>query len=117
MLQVHNTTTTGLPYGMSNVTNPAWIQAAQFLYAQYPGIYKLRIKRVCRGSKAVQIRVISCGEPRRQKRCKGYSLASAMANLLQAIKHDKDLSRRLTHPEPFPPQIVKSLHDYAENIV
>lgn len=99
MLTPNNTTTNGLPYGMSNVTNSAWIQAAQFLYAQYPGIYKLRIKRVCRGSKAVQIRVISSGEPRRQKRCKGYSLASAMANLLQAIKHDKDLTRRLTHPE------------------
>lgn len=95
----NNTTTTALPYGMSNVSNPAWIQAAQFLYAQYPGIYKLRIKRVSRGSKAVKIRIISCGEPRRQKRCKGYSLASAMANLLQAIKNDHDLSRRLTHPE------------------
>ena len=57
----NNTTTTGLPYGMSNVTNLDWIQAAQFLYAQYPGIYKLRIKRVCRGSKAVQIRVIVQG--------------------------------------------------------
>lgn len=98
MLTTHNTTT-GLPYGMSNVTNPAWIQAAQFLYTQYPGIYKLRIKRVSRGSKAVKIRIVSCGEPRRQKRCKGYSLASAMANLLQAIKHDHDLSRRLSHPE------------------
>ena len=110
----NNTTTTGLPYGMSNVTNPAWIQAAQFLYAQYPGIYKLRIKRVSRGSKAVQIRVISGGEPRRQKRCKGYSLASAMANLLQAIKHDKDLTRRLTHPELFPPQILKSVCNHIE---
>ena len=73
----NNTTTTGLPYGMSNVTNLDWIQAAQFLYAQYPGIYKLRIKRVCRGSKAVQIRVI-------------------------------DLSRRLTHPELYPPQVFKT---------
>ena len=89
MVQSHNTTT-GLPYGMSNVTNPDWIQAAQFLYAQYPGIYKLRIKRVCRGSKAVQIRVISCGEPRRQKRCKGYSLASAMANLLDNAKNSAE---------------------------
>lgn len=106
MLTSHNTTT-DLPYGMSNVTNPAWIQAAQFLYAQYPGIYKLRIKRVSRGSKAVKIRIISCGEPRRQKRCKGYSLASAVANLMQAIKNDCDLSRRLTHPELFPPQLSR----------
>ena len=101
-------TNTALPYGMSNVTNPAWIQAAQFLYAQYPGIYKLRIKRVSRGSKAVKIRIVSCGEPRRQKRCKGYSLASAVANLMQAIKNDHDLSRRLTHPELLSTRSLKS---------
>ena len=81
MLPNTNTTTTNLPYGMSNVTNPDWIQAAQFLYAQYPGIYKLRIKRVCRGSKAVQIRVISCGEPRRQKRCGAFWKKKCRARL------------------------------------
>ena len=42
--------------------------------------------------------------------------SSAMANLLQAIKHDKDLTRRLTHPELYPPQAFKSSHNYAENI-
>ena len=72
---------------MSNVTNPAFIQAAQFLYAQYPGIYKMRIKHK--------------GRTRRSKACKGYSLASAVANLMQCIKKDRDLLGRLTHPERF----------------
>ena len=99
MLQTNNTS--GLPFGMSNVTNPAWIQAAQFLYAQYPGIHKLRIKRVRHGSRAIAIKVISVGEVPRVKRRKGYSLASAMANIIQAIKSDYDLSCKLTHPELF----------------
>ncbi len=51
----HNTNTSGLPYGMSNVTNPAFIQAAQFLYAQYPGIYKMRIKHKGRTRRSVMI--------------------------------------------------------------
>lgn len=98
MLNSHNTTTNGLPYGMSNVTNPAWLQAAHFLYAQYPGIRKMRIKRVRHGSRAIAIKVITGGETPRQKRCKGYSLASAVANLMQAIKHDVDLLSKLTNP-------------------
>ena len=99
MLRPNNNT--GLPFGMSNVTNPAWIQAAQFLYAQYPGIHKLRIKRVRHGSRAIAIKVISIGQVPRVKRCKGFSLASAMANIMQAIKSDHDLSCKLTHPELF----------------
>ncbi len=108
MLTSRNTTTNGLPYGMSNVTNPAWLQAAHFLYAQYPGIRKMRIKRVRHGSKAIAVKVISEGEIPRVKRCKGYSLASAIANLMQAIKNDYNLSCRLTHPELFAQRSGKS---------
>ena len=97
MLNTHNTN--GLPFGMSNVTNPEWIQAARFLYSQYPGIHKLRIKRVRHGSRAIAIKVISVGQVPRVKRRKGYSLASAMGNLIQAIKSDYDLSCKLSHPE------------------
>ena len=97
MLTVHNTAN-GLPYGMSNVTNPAWLQAAHFLYAQYPGIRKMCIKRVRRGSRAIAIKVITGGKTPRQKRCKGYSLASAVGNLIQAIKCDVDLLSKLTNP-------------------
>ena len=98
---LNNINTNGLPFGMSNVTNPAWIQAAQFLYAQYPGIHKLRIKHVRHSKRAIAIKVISVGEVPRVKRRKGYSLASAMANIIQAIKSDYDLSCKLTHPELF----------------
>ena len=96
-----NNNTNGLPFGMSNVTNPEWIQAARFLYSQYPGIHKLRIKRVRHSKRAIDIRVISVGQVPRVKRRKVYSLASAMANIMQAIKSDYDLSCKLTHPELF----------------
>ena len=99
IMLTHNNT--GLPYGMSNVTNPAFIQAAQFLYAQYPGIYKMRIKHKGRTRRSVMIRVYSGTSLQRTKACKGYSLASAVANLMQCIKKDRDLLGRLTHPEQF----------------
>ena len=67
---LHNTNTSGLPYGMSNVTNPAFIQAAQFLYAQYPGIYKMRIKHKGRTRRSVMIRVYSGTGLQRTKACK-----------------------------------------------
>ena len=100
-MRSNTNTTSGLPYGMSNVTNPAFIQTAQFLYAQYPGIYKMRIKHKGRTRRSVMIRVYSGTGLQRTKACKGYSLASAVANLIQCIKKDRDLLGRLTHPERF----------------
>ena len=81
--------------------NMRFIQAAQFLYAQYPGIYKMRIKHKGRTRRSVMIRVYSGTGLQRTKACKGYSLASAVANLMQCIKKDRDLLGRLTHPERF----------------
>ena len=91
----------GLPYGMSNVTNPDFLRTAELLYSLYPGIHKLRIKRRGRSKMSVTIRVISGTSLQRTKVCKGYSLASALGNLLQCIKRDRDLHDRLAHPERF----------------
>ena len=91
----------GLPYGMSNVTNPDFLRTAELLYSLYPGIHKLRIKRRGRSKMSVTIRVISGTSLQRTKACKGDSLASALGNLLQCIKRDRDLHDRLAHPERF----------------
>ena len=91
----------GLPYGMSNVTNPDFLRTAELLYSLYPGIHKLRIKRRGRSKMSVTIRVISGTSLQRTKVCKGDSLASALGNLLQCIKRDRDLHDRLAHPERF----------------
>ena len=99
MLLKHNITR--LPYGMSNVTNPDFLRTAELLYSLYPGIHKLRIKRRGRSEKSVTIRVISGTSLQRTKVCKGDSLASALGNLLQCIKRDRDLNDRLAHPERF----------------
>ena len=99
MPTLHNTT--GLPYGMSNVTNPDFLRTAELLYSLYPGIHKLRIKRRGRSKMSVTIRVISGTPLHRTKVCKGDSLASALGNLLQCIKRDRDLHDRLAHPERF----------------
>ena len=102
MLTKHNThNTSGLPYGMSNVTNPDFLRTAELLYSLYPGIHKLRIKRRGRSKMSVTIRVISGTPLHRTKVCKGDSLASALGNLLQCIKRDRDLHDRLAHPERF----------------
>lgn len=69
-----------------------------YTYFFITGIRKMRIKRVRRGSRAIAIKVITGGETPRQKRCKGYSLASAVGNLIQAIKRDVDLLSKLTNP-------------------
>ena len=50
---------------------------------------------------SVTIRVISGTPLQRTKVCKGGSLASALGNLLQCIKRDRDLHDRLAHPERF----------------
>ena len=100
---MRTTHTTGLPYGMSNVTNPDFLRTAELLYSLYPGIHKLRIKRRGRSKMSVTIRVISGTSLQRTKVCKGYSLASALGNLLQCIKRDRDLHDRLAHPERCPP--------------
>ena len=102
MQPAHNThNTSGLPYGMSNVTNPDFLRTAELLYSLYPGIHKLRIKRRGRSKMSVTIRVISGTPLQRTKVCKGDSLASALGNLLQCIKRDRDLHDRLAHPERF----------------
>ncbi len=97
MNSTHNTN--GLPYGMSHVTNPDFIRAGQFLYSIYPGIHKMRIKRKGRTKRSVTIRIISGTDVQRTKEVKGYSLSSAVANIMEFIKNDPDMSSRLKHPE------------------
>lgn len=98
----HNTNTiTGLPYGMSHVTDPAFISAAQFLSSIWPGLHKLRIKRAGYTRHSVVIKVITGTGIRRVKYGSGHSLGSAVANLLQCVKTDRDLCERLCHPEKF----------------
>ena len=94
-------TTNGLPYGMSNVTNPAFIDAARFLVSQYPGIFKMRIKYAGRTKGCVYIKIMTGPTLRRQKSTKGYSLSSALANIMQMVKKDYDMHSRLKHPEQY----------------
>lgn len=89
-------------YGLSHVTDPAWLLAAEFLYSQYPGIFKMRIKRwSIHDKKGVQIKFISVGPVRRCKSSKGYSLGNAVANLLRKVKEDQDMTEKLRYPERF----------------
>lgn len=101
MNSTHNTQSS-LPYGMSHVTRPDFIRAGQFLYSQYPGIHKMRIKPWnIHDKKGVRIKLISAGTVQRNVSAKGYSLANAVGNLITKIKHDEDLTGRLRHPEKF----------------
>lgn len=97
-----NNTERRLPYGLSHVTEPAWLLAAEFLYSQYPGIFKMRMKRWnIHDKKGVYIKIISGGPVRRRKYCWGYSLGTAVSNLISRIKADPDLTERFKSPESF----------------
>ena len=101
VIMTTNYNTNGLPYGMSHVTEPAFIDAARFLYSQYPGIFKMRIKYSGVKKGCVFIRLSTGPTVRRQKAVRGYSLASAIANIIQIVKKDYDMHSRLKHPERY----------------
>ncbi len=102
LYMLHNTNTiAGLPYGMSNVTDPAHISAAQFLSTLWPGIRKLRIRSAGHTRRSVVIKVITGTEIRRVKYGTGCSLGSAVANLIQTVRRDADMRSRLEHPKWF----------------
>ena len=107
-------TTTALPKGMEQVKNPDFIAAVRFLCSQYPGIWKVKIKHRGRTKKAVYIRITSATDKQRAKTGRGYSLMSAMTHLMERILEDHDMIRRLTHPELFPPQILKSSYSHID---
>lgn len=104
MLQTHNNQKERvLPYLRSQSTDPAFLMAAQFLYSQYPGIFKMKISKwePHKNRRGAFIRLESVGKPARQTSARGYSLGNAVANLIGKIKADENLTDHLRHPEKY----------------